>query len=158
HAGGEDLVVARLGLGRVTHGEAAALCSSGMDRLVPGGWHVKIIALAGLLLLSACAPLAHRDPLVVTVAGIEPLQGEGLEMRMMVKLRVQNPNDTPVDFNGTAVQMAVQGKSFASGVSDKPGSVPRFGETVVTIPVTISAFSMIKQAVGFLGTSGGPGK
>ena len=55
-----------------------------------------------------------RDPLKVTVAdGIEPLQGQGMEMRMMVKLRVQNPNDAPVDYSGVAVDMEVQGKSFA---------------------------------------------
>ncbi|HEX4824280.1 MAG TPA: LEA type 2 family protein [Candidatus Polarisedimenticolaceae bacterium] len=112
-------------------------------------------ALACLLLVSGCASIPHRDPLIVTVAGIEPLDhSEGLEMRMMVKLRVQNPNDAPVDYNGMAVQMAVQGKSFASGVSDETGSVPRFGEAVVSVPITISAMNMIKQAMGlFAGSS-----
>jgi hypothetical protein len=62
--------------------------------------HLHRPALACLLLLSGCASVQHRDPLQVTVAGIEPLEGEGLEMRMMVKLRVQNPNDAPVDYNG----------------------------------------------------------
>ena len=69
-------------------------------------------------------------------------------MRMAVKLRVQNPNDEPIDYNGVAVQMEVEGKTFASGVSDTSGSVPRFGETVVSIPVTISAFRMARQALG----------
>jgi len=103
---------------------------------------------ACLLLLHGCASLQKRDPLQVTVAGIEPLQGQGLEMRMAVKLRVQNPNDEPIDYNGVAVQMEVEGKTFASGVSDTSGSVPRFGETVVSIPVTISAFRMARQALG----------
>jgi LEA14-like dessication related protein len=115
---------------------------------------VTLAALSCLLLLSGCVSMPKRDPLLVTVAGIEPLQGEGLEMRMMVKLRVKNPNDAPVDFNGTAVEMAVQGKSFATGVSDASGSVPRFGETVVSVPVTISAIAMIRQAMGFMGSSG----
>jgi LEA14-like dessication related protein len=106
-----------------------------------------------LLLLQGCATMQHRDPLTVTVAGIEPLEGEGLEMRMMVKLRVQNPNDAPVDFDGVAVEMNVQGKQFASGVSDATGSVPRFGEAVVNLPITISAFRMIRQAMGFMTSS-----
>ena len=116
----------------------------------------RTAAVTCLLLLHGCAGV-HRDPLQVTVAGIEPLEGggEGLEMRMMVKLRVQNPNDAPVDFDGVAVDMSVQGKQFATGVSDTTGSVPRFGEAVVDVPVTISAFRMIKQAMGFMTSSDG---
>ena len=106
------------------------------------------------LVTAGCASLKPRDPLQVTVAGIEPLQGQGLEMRMNVKLRVQNPNDIPVDFNGVAVQMDVQGKTFATGVTDAAGSVPRFGETVITVPVTISAFRMARQAMGLMGGGG----
>jgi hypothetical protein len=29
------------------------------------------------------------------------------------------------------------------------GAVPRYGETVLTIPVTISAFNMARQVIGF---------
>lgn len=82
------------------------------------------------------------------LAGIEPLPSEGLELRMLVKLRVQNPNEKPIDFNGVFVEMDVQGKRFASGVSDTVGSVPRYGETVVSVPVTISAFNVVRQAIG----------
>jgi LEA14-like dessication related protein len=86
----------------------------------------------------------------VTVAGIEPLQGQGMELRLLVKLRVQNPNDTPVDYNGVALEMSVQGKTLASGVSDAQGSVPRFGESVIEVPVTISGFRMARQAMGLM--------
>lgn len=113
-----------------------------------------VLLAAGLLLLGACASLQRRDPLHVTVAGIEPLQGQGLELRMMVKLRVQNPNDAAVDYNGIAVEMYVQGKRFATGVSDANGSVPRFGESVISVPVTISAFHMVRQAVDMIHSEG----
>ena len=98
-------------------------------------------------LLPGCASLSHRDPLHVEVAGVEPLEGEGLEMRMMVKLRVQNPNEEPLSYNGVAMQMDVAGHTFASGVSDASGSVPRFGETVIEVPVSISAFRAARQAL-----------
>ena len=106
--------------------------------------------LVGPMLLPGCASLQGRDPLKVTVAGIEPLKGQGMELRMMVKLRVQNPNDTPVDYNGVALDMEVKGKSFASGVSDEAGSVPRFGETVISVPVTIAAFQVVRQALALI--------
>ena len=112
---------------------------------------ILIACIAGApLMLGACASLQGGDPLQVTVAGIEPLQGQGMELRLMVKLRVQNPNDAQIDYNGVALTMDVQGKSFASGVSDETGSVPRFGESVISVPVTISAFRMLRQAVGMM--------
>src|SRR3982750_2614102 len=90
-----------------------------------------IASVAAACLMSGCAALQPRDPLQVTVAGIEPLQGQGLELRMNVKLRVQNPNDASVDYKGVAVEMQVQGKTFATGVASIAGTVPGFGEAVI---------------------------
>ena len=116
------------------------------------------LSAAALAAISGCAFMQTRDPLQVTVAGVESIPGEGLELRMLVKLRVQNPNDKPVDYNGVALEMAMQGSTFATGVSDATGSVPRFGETVIEVPVTASAFSMARQALGLIGGGGMPGK
>jgi LEA14-like dessication related protein len=117
---------------------------------------VTALALAPLL-LQGCAIFQRSDPLQVTVADIQPLEGQGLELRLLVKLRVQNPNDAPVDYNGVALEMDVQGKTFATGVSDAGGTVPRFGESVIAVPVTVSAFRMLGQAVALI-RSGGGGK
>jgi LEA14-like dessication related protein len=62
---------------------------------------------------------------------------------------VQNPNDAPVEFDGIAIDLDVRGTDFASGVSDQRGTVPRFGELVLSVPVTVSASSVIKQALSF---------
>jgi LEA14-like dessication related protein len=102
------------------------------------------------LALGACASLDQGDPVQVTVAGVESLPGEGFEMRMMVKLRVQNPNDTPLEYDGIYLRLDVQEKPFATGVSDQRGSVPRFGESVVGVPVTVSMLNVARQAFGML--------
>jgi LEA14-like dessication related protein len=115
---------------------------------------VLVIAFLGL---PGCAIFQGRDPLQVTVLGIEPQDSQGMELRMLVKLRVQNPNDSPIDYNGVALEMYVQGKTFATGVSDAVGSVPRFGEAIITVPVTVSAFHMLGQAFDLV-RSGGTGK
>ena len=110
--------------------------------------------------LSACASLSGRDPVKVNVVNVEPLTGQGLELRFMVKLRVQNPNDAPVEFDGIAIDLDVRGTGFASGVSDQRGTVPRVGELVLSVPVTVSASSVIKQAFSFAvaGSGGNRGK
>ncbi|CAB3776481.1 LEA type 2 family protein [Paraburkholderia fynbosensis] len=105
------------------------------------------------LTLNGCAGLFGADPLRVSVAGIEPLDGQGLEMRFNVKLRVQNPNDSTVSFSGVSLDLEVNGESFASGVSDQGGTVPRFGETVVTVPLTVPAFAAVRQAFAFAGAA-----
>ena len=101
------------------------------------------------LLLAGCATMG--DALRVNVVDVEPLQGEGLELRFAVKLRVQNPNDSSIAFDGVAVDLDLDGKNVATGVSDQTGSVPRFGETIITVPVTVSAFNVARVLVGLTG-------
>ena len=107
------------------------------------------LSLLAICSLAACATLPNRDPLSIDVAGIEPLPGEGLELRLAVRVRIQNPNDAAIDYSGAALSLDLNGRKLASGVSDAIGTVPRYGEAVLTIPVTISALSMARQALGF---------
>lgn len=111
---------------------------------------VVVVAVAGL---AGCASLAGRDPLQVSVAGIEPMQekGEGLEFRMLVKLRVQNPNSAPISYDGAYVKIEVQDRTFATGVTDLGGSLPGFGETVVEVPVTVSMLRMFRNVLAMGG-------
>jgi hypothetical protein len=101
------------------------------------------------LAITGCASLPSSDPLSIGVAGIEPLPGEGLELRLAIQVRIQNPNDTGIDYTGAALTLDFNGRKLASGVSDVAGTVPRYGEAVLTIPVTISAFDMARQVLGF---------
>jgi len=111
-------------------------------------WRHWLLVLAWLV-LAGCATWPGTDPLQVSLAGVESLPGEGLEVRMAVKLRIQNPNDAPVNYDGVALTLELRGLDFASGVSDVQGSVPRFGEAVLVVPVTVSAFAMAKQVYTF---------
>ena len=108
--------------------------------------------------LAGCAGLRLREPLRVSVAGLDPLPGEGMEARFVLKLRVQNPNESALDFDGVAVDLELGGKDFASGVSDQRGSVPRFGETLVAVPVTVPATAILRQIVGIATTGKPPSK
>jgi LEA14-like dessication related protein len=96
--------------------------------------------------LAGCAALTGTDPLKVFLVGVQALPGQGLELRLAVTLRVQNPNEGTLEFDGVALDLAVNGMALASGVSDQRGSVPRFGEALITVPVTISALAMVRQA------------
>ena len=109
----------------------------------------SLLALAPVVALTvACAALPGRDPVQVQVVGVEPLQGEGLELRFLCKLRVQNPNDTPIAYDGIYIELEVRGSTFATGVSDESGTVPRYGEVVLSVPVAASTLRLARQAIG----------
>ncbi len=109
--------------------------------------HTVVLSLL-LLSLSACALFPNRDPLNINVVGFEPLQSQDMEVRFAVKIRVQNPNETAIDYNGVALDLSVNGQPLASGVSDQSGSIGRFSETVLSVPVSVSAFSVLRQTLG----------
>lgn len=115
----------------------------------------RLLALlaASPLLAAGCASLRDRDPVRVQFAGLDPLRGEGMEMRFALKLRVQNPNDSAIDYDGISLELDVDGQTLASGVSDARGSVPRFGEAVISVPVTLSLLTALKQAMDMDGRS-----
>jgi LEA14-like dessication related protein len=110
----------------------------------------KILAWSLLGTAAGCASLPNRDPLTIDVAGIESLPSEGLELRLAVTIRIQNPNDAAVEYTGAALSLDLNGRNLASGVSDTVGTVPRYGETTFTVPVTISALDMVRQVFGFI--------
>ena len=110
-----------------------------------------LVRLAGLftLALTGCAGWPGSEPLRVTLAGVEPLPGEGLEVRFRLKLRVQNPNEGAIDYQGLSVTLDLGGSTLASGVSPEAGRVPGFGEQVIELPVTVSAMAALRQVFGF---------
>ncbi|HEU4853791.1 MAG TPA: LEA type 2 family protein [Nitrosospira sp.] len=112
--------------------------------------HSRAPLILGLFfILSGCAFMGLHAPLRVSVAGMEPLEGKGMEARFAVAIRIQNHGGTPIDYDGIALDMDLQGMSFASGVSDQRGTIPRFGESVITVPVTVPATAILRHIYGF---------
>ena len=105
---------------------------------------------APLLTLAGCAALPGREPVRVLVVDLSSLPGEGMEMRLGLKLRIQNPNDAPLEFNGVSVTLEVRGNTFASGVASDSGTVPAYGEQVVTVPVSVGALATLRQILGWV--------
>ncbi|GGK01251.1 LEA type 2 family protein [Pseudomonas matsuisoli] len=107
------------------------------------GW---LVFTALLLFLSGCNSLTGREPLTVNLVDVAPLAGGNLEVRFALELRFQNPNADALNYDGVSLALDLNGKQLARGVSDAKGKVPGFGETLVTVPMSISAFSALQQA------------
>lgn len=111
----------------------------------------RALLLGLALILGGCATLSGDSAPKVSFAGVAPLAAEGLELRFLVKLRVQNPGNSALDIDGVSLDLAVRGMDFASGVSPVKASVPRFGETLIEVPVTVPATAMLRQAWALVG-------
>ena len=120
----------------------------------PLRWCTRLLTLLFAMGLMACAGPGTRTPVSVDVVGVEPLPSQGLEGRFMVKLRVQNPNDQPIEYDGVHVELQVRGMRLASGVSAERGIVGRFGESVLSVPVTVPPGAVIRQVLGLVQSSG----
>ena len=98
-----------------------------------------------VFILPGCAALITQEPLRISVAGLEPLEGKGMEARFVVHLRIQNHGAVPLNYDGVALDLDLRGMSFASGVSNQQGAIPRFGETVIRVPVTVPATAILRH-------------
>jgi LEA14-like dessication related protein len=99
---------------------------------------------------AAPTPVVNQK-MEANIASVEPLPSTTLESRLNVKLRVRNPNDANVEYSGAFVELILQGKVVGTGVIDSRGTLPRYGETMLTIPVTVSALGDIQRARGLYG-------
>jgi len=109
--------------------------------------------LAGAVLLSGCASVTQLSAPRVNLAGIESLPGEGLELRFLLKLRVQNPSDADLRYDGVWVEVELRGQPLASGGAPVSGVVPRFGEAVLMVPATASGLSLARQMISLMRSS-----
>ena len=109
-----------------------------------------LFALIPLALVAACATPANA-PLRVNVASVERIEGAAMELRFIAKLRVQNTNDSEIEFTGATADLVLNGKVIGTGVSDGRGTVPRLSETFVNVPITVSALGEVRQAIGLYG-------
>lgn len=116
----------------------------------------EALTLCASVLLAGCAALPRMEPVRVQLVGLEPLPGEGLELRFACRLRVQNPNDRSFDYRGVSVELTLQGKAVATGVTDVPGTLPAFGEATVLLPVTLSAVNVARTILDLMMSDGSP--
>jgi LEA14-like dessication related protein len=106
---------------------------------------VRAGALCALVLVGACALRGDLQPPEVRLADLRPIGGGLLEQRFRVDLRLVNPNDYALDIDGLTLDLDLQGRAFASGLSNRRVRVPRLGEAVVPVEVSTSILELARQ-------------
>lgn len=121
-----------------------------LSRLFAGCVAIVCLTVAG------CAMLTPRlEAPYVSLAGLELKQVGVFEQRYDLTLRIQNPNAVSLPIAGMNYQLALNGKSFARGVSNDPVDIPGYGEALTRVQVTSNVVGLLDQ-LKQLGQKGEP--
>lgn len=105
-----------------------------------------LLALGLLMLLAACASMMpEKDRIKVTMVDVRPLESTLMEQRYLITLRVQNRSQQALTIDGLSFDLELNGRDFASGVSNTKVTAPSFGEGVVEVKVSSTLFGVIRQ-------------
>lgn len=87
------------------------------------------LLLGVLALLGGCSPaLLHFETPKLAVVSVGGARGDLIQQNVVVRLRVQNPNDVELPVRGLTVALELNGEKFADGVAAREFTVPPRGE------------------------------
>jgi LEA14-like dessication related protein len=108
-----------------------------------------------LPLLNGCAKMyGFKEEPRISVADIRIQEVKALEGIFLITLRVQNPNDVPLDIHGINCDLEINSRHFASGVGDSSQTVPAFGAALATVTVYASVLDIVASVADLLHTAG----
>lgn len=116
------------------------------------GWVLRRLAvMISMLVLSQLTGCTTQPQIDAVVSGIAPAQSTMLEQRARIDVRIQNFSERTISASGISLELDVNGKRFARGVSNQTFSVPALGESMASVVVSISVFDMVRQLLGLEG-------
>ncbi|PJA78486.1 MAG: hypothetical protein CO149_03760, partial [Nitrospirae bacterium CG_4_9_14_3_um_filter_51_5] len=81
----------------------------------------------------------------VLLVNITPLDATMFEQRLQVDLRVRNPNDFDLEVTGLDFTLHLNDQRLARGLTNKASTIPRLGDSVISIETTTSTLDVIRQ-------------
>lgn len=108
--------------------------------------HIIIILAAVLAVIQmGCVKTGkHIEPPKISLVNIKVQSIKLFETILQIELRVMNPNDIHLEIKGLDCNLALNGKKFASGVSDTRTKIPPFRSAIVPMTIYSSVFDAFK--------------
>ncbi len=103
---------------------------------------------AFVTLVSGCASfssMGDRPRVYVDIVNIIPKDVRLMEQTFVAELRIQNPMETDLDINGVALDIEINGQSFAKGVSNQNIKVERLSTKVIQVEAYTGLTSILRQ-------------
>ena len=100
-----------------------------------------------LLLFAGCATTRFETP-QLTIMSMQMQAADLFSQRMLVHMRVVNPNARALPVKSINYRIEVGGADLAQGLADKPFVVPAMGEAEFDMQVTANLASALSQILG----------
>jgi LEA14-like dessication related protein len=101
-------------------------------------------ALAGLT-VCGCAVLPKFESPKLSVISMKMQSADIFSQRLLVRMRVLNPNARELPIKGIEYRIEVDGTEFAQGLTDSPFVVPSMGEAEFDVQVTANLASALTK-------------
>jgi LEA14-like dessication related protein len=108
---------------------------------------LRAVALAAILLLSACSTLRLTPP-DLQVVNVSLVGGSVLRQDLRVRVRVDNPNDVELPVRGISCEVQLAGDTFATGESERDFIVPALGSREFDVDVSANAAAALLRVLG----------
>jgi LEA14-like dessication related protein len=106
------------------------------------------------LLLSGCAAMyGLKEAPKISIADIRIQDIQAMEGVFLLKLRVINPNDVPLDLRTVNCDLEMDGRHFASGITESKQSIPASGTEIIPVTVYASVLDIVASMVDLLHTA-----
>ena len=97
--------------------------------------------------------LDYEEPSVELVS-FKALPTNGFAQNFEIGLKLTNPNDFELPFNGISYQLSVAGATLAHGVADNIPTAGAYGESRFVVPVSTSLMAGIKVLRAVMSSQG----
>jgi len=104
------------------------------------------------VLASGCASTLKLEAPHLSVISMNVQSADIFSQRMLVRMRVMNPNARELPIKGITYRIEVGGAEFAQGLTDTPFLVPAMGEAEFDVQVTANLASALSQFLGRKGS------
>lgn len=108
-----------------------------------------------LFFMSGCATmnLDYEEPSVELVS-FKALPANGFEQSFEIGLKLTNPNNFELPFNGISYQLNVAGETLAHGVASNIPTAEAYGESRFMVPISTSLLGGIKVIRALMDSKG----
>jgi len=112
--------------------------------------HSRWCLIALIFLMLGCAGLYQSmERPRINIANVMPREIKLFEQVFDLELRIQNPNDTPLEVNGLAFDLDLNDKRFATGVSNQSLVIDRLSSGVIHVEAITTLVGFLRQVAEY---------
>jgi LEA14-like dessication related protein len=111
------------------------------------------LLLAAILCMTGCASAFKWEAPKLSVASLKVQSADIFSQRLVVHMRVMNPNDRELPIKGITYRIEVNDAELAQGLTDTPFVVPAMGEAEFDVQVTANLATALSQFLTRRGSS-----